>query len=192
MTIELTVTAKGQVTLRQAVLDHLGVKPGAKICVSMFARWTGRSLALRDRPATTFAMSGASSAVGSSDRSRSTRCAMRSKPVVVEHSRRHQCAGALPDMGRRSPGCGGRRGNRERRGHLDFHHRTCELAWVLKRAYRYRSNEIADAIRRVATSATWMWIGMPRRLALACLRAAVTLPTASSRPTPPVPGAVTS
>ncbi len=35
MTIELTVTAKGQVTLRQAVLDHLGVKPGAKICVSM-------------------------------------------------------------------------------------------------------------------------------------------------------------
>ena len=28
----------------------------------------------------------------------------------------------------------------------------CELAWVLKRAYRYRTNEIADAIRRVATS----------------------------------------
>jgi bifunctional DNA-binding transcriptional regulator/antitoxin component of YhaV-PrlF toxin-antitoxin module len=35
MTIELTVTAKGQVTLRQAVLDHLGVKPGAKVSVSM-------------------------------------------------------------------------------------------------------------------------------------------------------------
>ena len=35
MTIELTVTAKGQVTLRQAVLDHLGVKPGGKVCVSM-------------------------------------------------------------------------------------------------------------------------------------------------------------
>ena len=35
MTIELTVTAKGQVTLRQAVLDHLGVKPGGKVGVSM-------------------------------------------------------------------------------------------------------------------------------------------------------------
>jgi bifunctional DNA-binding transcriptional regulator/antitoxin component of YhaV-PrlF toxin-antitoxin module len=35
MTIELTVTAKGQVTLRQAVLDHLGVRPGGKVCVSM-------------------------------------------------------------------------------------------------------------------------------------------------------------
>jgi predicted nucleic-acid-binding protein len=28
----------------------------------------------------------------------------------------------------------------------------CQLAWVLRRAYRYRTNEIADAIRRVATS----------------------------------------
>ena len=35
MMIELTVTAKGQVTLRQAVLDHLGVKPGGKVSVSM-------------------------------------------------------------------------------------------------------------------------------------------------------------
>jgi bifunctional DNA-binding transcriptional regulator/antitoxin component of YhaV-PrlF toxin-antitoxin module len=31
--LELTVTAKGQVTLRQAVLDHLGVKPGEKVGV---------------------------------------------------------------------------------------------------------------------------------------------------------------
>ncbi|CBS89324.1 protein of unknown function (plasmid) [Azospirillum lipoferum 4B] len=29
--ISLTVTAKGQVTLRQAVLDHLGVKPGERV-----------------------------------------------------------------------------------------------------------------------------------------------------------------
>ena len=29
----LTVTAKGQVTFRKAVLDHLGVKPGDKITV---------------------------------------------------------------------------------------------------------------------------------------------------------------
>ena len=28
----------------------------------------------------------------------------------------------------------------------------CELAWVLKRAYRYNTNEIADAVRRIVTS----------------------------------------
>ncbi len=31
----LTVTAKGQVTLRKALLQHLGVRPGEKICVEM-------------------------------------------------------------------------------------------------------------------------------------------------------------
>jgi hypothetical protein len=35
MARELTVTAKGQVTLRRAVLDHLGVSPGAKVSVSL-------------------------------------------------------------------------------------------------------------------------------------------------------------
>ena len=35
MARELTVTAKGQVTLRRAVLDHLGVRPGAKVSVSL-------------------------------------------------------------------------------------------------------------------------------------------------------------
>ncbi len=35
MVLELTVTAKGQVTLRQTVLDHLGVKPGDKVGVSL-------------------------------------------------------------------------------------------------------------------------------------------------------------
>lgn len=35
MTIELTITAKGQVTLRRAVLDHLGLKPGDKVGVSL-------------------------------------------------------------------------------------------------------------------------------------------------------------
>jgi bifunctional DNA-binding transcriptional regulator/antitoxin component of YhaV-PrlF toxin-antitoxin module len=35
MTLELTVTAKGQVTLRRAVLDHLGVTPGAKVSVAL-------------------------------------------------------------------------------------------------------------------------------------------------------------
>ena len=28
----------------------------------------------------------------------------------------------------------------------------CELAWVMKRAYRYRTDEIADAIRRIVSS----------------------------------------
>ncbi len=28
----------------------------------------------------------------------------------------------------------------------------CELAWVLKRAYRYRTEQIAEAIRAIATS----------------------------------------
>ena len=35
MTLHLTVTAKGQVTLRRAVLDHLGVKPGESVGVSL-------------------------------------------------------------------------------------------------------------------------------------------------------------
>ncbi len=30
---ELTITAKGQVTLKQSVLEHLGLKPGHKIGV---------------------------------------------------------------------------------------------------------------------------------------------------------------
>ncbi len=35
MTLELMVAAKGQVTLRRAVLDHLGVTPGSKVSVSL-------------------------------------------------------------------------------------------------------------------------------------------------------------
>ena len=35
MALELTVTAKGQVTLRRTVLDHLCVVPGAKVSVSV-------------------------------------------------------------------------------------------------------------------------------------------------------------
>jgi len=33
--LELTVTAKGQVTLRQAVLDHMNIKAGQKVGVSL-------------------------------------------------------------------------------------------------------------------------------------------------------------
>lgn len=35
MSIELTVTAKGQITLRQAVPDHLGVAPGDRVSVAL-------------------------------------------------------------------------------------------------------------------------------------------------------------
>ncbi|HVA15409.1 MAG TPA: AbrB/MazE/SpoVT family DNA-binding domain-containing protein [Stellaceae bacterium] len=33
----LTVTAKGQITLRKEVLEHLGVHPGEKVAVDMLA-----------------------------------------------------------------------------------------------------------------------------------------------------------
>jgi len=35
MTLTLTVTAKGQVTLRRELLEHLGVRPGSKIEVDL-------------------------------------------------------------------------------------------------------------------------------------------------------------
>ncbi len=44
----------------------------------------------------------------------------------------------------------------------------CEFAWVLKRAYRYRIEEIADAIRRIITSRN---VEVDRPVAEAGLRA---------------------
>jgi hypothetical protein len=35
MPVQLSVTAKGQVTLREAVLDHLGVASGQKVLASL-------------------------------------------------------------------------------------------------------------------------------------------------------------
>ena len=35
MPLALTITAKGQVTFRQAVLDHLGLRPGDKVDVAL-------------------------------------------------------------------------------------------------------------------------------------------------------------
>src|SRR3974390_1679822 len=43
MALELTVTAKGQVTLRRAVLDHLGITPGAKVSVLVVGERTDRA-----------------------------------------------------------------------------------------------------------------------------------------------------
>jgi bifunctional DNA-binding transcriptional regulator/antitoxin component of YhaV-PrlF toxin-antitoxin module len=35
MNVELTVTAKGQDTLRKTVLDHLGIKPGQRVSAAL-------------------------------------------------------------------------------------------------------------------------------------------------------------
>jgi AbrB family looped-hinge helix DNA binding protein len=35
MPVELTITAKGQVTLKKAVLEHLGLKPGERVQVDL-------------------------------------------------------------------------------------------------------------------------------------------------------------
>ena len=47
MTITLTVTAKGQVTLRKEVLHHLGVRPGDKLNVDPL---NDRRIQLRPKP----------------------------------------------------------------------------------------------------------------------------------------------
>ena len=38
MAITLTVTAKGQITLRKEVLNHLGVRPGDKLDIDLLTR----------------------------------------------------------------------------------------------------------------------------------------------------------
>ncbi|MBC7667162.1 MAG: AbrB/MazE/SpoVT family DNA-binding domain-containing protein [Gemmatimonadaceae bacterium] len=35
MAAELSITAKGQITLKRSVLDHLGVRPGQKVGVNL-------------------------------------------------------------------------------------------------------------------------------------------------------------
>jgi len=42
MTTRLTVTAKGQVTLRKELLDHLGVRPGDRVVVELAPEHTAR------------------------------------------------------------------------------------------------------------------------------------------------------
>ncbi|MDR1799044.1 MAG: AbrB/MazE/SpoVT family DNA-binding domain-containing protein [Bifidobacteriaceae bacterium] len=44
----LTITAKGQLTLRREVLDHLGLRPGDKVAVEM---GPGRTVTLDPAPA---------------------------------------------------------------------------------------------------------------------------------------------
>jgi bifunctional DNA-binding transcriptional regulator/antitoxin component of YhaV-PrlF toxin-antitoxin module len=47
----LTVTARGQVTFRKDVLQHLGIKPGEKIKLELLP--DGRGMLKADRPAGT-------------------------------------------------------------------------------------------------------------------------------------------
>ena len=57
MTISLTVTAKGQITLRKTVLEHLGVRPGDKVDVDLLKDRRMQVRAKRGKPvATIFGM----------------------------------------------------------------------------------------------------------------------------------------
>ena len=53
MAITLTVTAKGQITLRKQVLEHLGVRPGDKVDVDLLRNRQMRLQANRGRPVET-------------------------------------------------------------------------------------------------------------------------------------------
>jgi bifunctional DNA-binding transcriptional regulator/antitoxin component of YhaV-PrlF toxin-antitoxin module len=50
MSLQLTITAKGQVTLRNAVLRHLGAKPGQKIDVAFLPDGRVELRAIDDAP----------------------------------------------------------------------------------------------------------------------------------------------
>lgn len=50
MTISLTVTAKGQITLRKTVLEHLGVRPGDRVDVDLLKDGRMQVRAKRGKP----------------------------------------------------------------------------------------------------------------------------------------------
>jgi bifunctional DNA-binding transcriptional regulator/antitoxin component of YhaV-PrlF toxin-antitoxin module len=50
MGIELKITAKGQVTLKQSVLEHLGVQPGDKVDVEQLPDGRVQLKAASERP----------------------------------------------------------------------------------------------------------------------------------------------
>ena len=53
MPITLTVTAKGQITLRKEVLEHLGVRPGDKVDADLLQGGRLQVRAKRGKPFTT-------------------------------------------------------------------------------------------------------------------------------------------
>lgn len=50
MSISLTVTAKGQITLRKTVLEHLGVRPGDRVDVDLLKDGRMQVRAKRGKP----------------------------------------------------------------------------------------------------------------------------------------------
>jgi hypothetical protein len=99
MALELTVTAKGQVTLRRAVLYHLGVRPGAKISVSLLE--DGRVELVAAAAGDDIKACAARCGERGSGRCRSKKCRRRSRRVMTgENCRRYQCSRSLSDMGR--------------------------------------------------------------------------------------------
>jgi hypothetical protein len=99
MPLELTVTAKGQVTLQRAVLDHLGVVLGPKVSVSLLEN--GRielvAAAVRDD----IKACAASSGDPGSGRSRSKKCRRRSRRAAADEDRcRYERPRPPSDMGR--------------------------------------------------------------------------------------------
>jgi len=77
---------------------------------------------------------------------------MRSRPAGVDHRHRYQCAVrylAWDDEDQVELAAGVIESGEVMAISTIV---LCELPWVLKRAYRYRTDEIADAIRRVVTS----------------------------------------
>jgi len=146
MALELTVTAKGQITLRRAVLDHLGVVPGPKSASHCWR--TDESNWPPPPPATTSKACAAHCTDRISGQSRRNtggdrggqwpvRIAVDTNVLVryltwddegqaIEAARAIEGADAIvvPTIV------------------------LCELVWVLKRAYRYTGREIIDILRR--------------------------------------------
>ena len=95
----MKVTAKGQVTLRRAVLDHLGVVPGAKVRVSLLENGRIELVAAAARDDIK-SLRGALRDPGGG-RPRSKKCRRRSRPATAGEDRgRYQRPRPLPDMGR--------------------------------------------------------------------------------------------
>lgn len=88
MPIELTVTAKGQVTLRRSVLGHLGVGPGQKLGVALLLGGRVELRPVEDLPAVAD-LRGALRRSGAATRRRPGH----------ENCRRHQCRRPLPGLG---------------------------------------------------------------------------------------------
>lgn len=153
MRVELTVTLKGQVTLRQAVLDHLGVKPGGRVDVEPLP--DGRA-ELRPAGARPIWLACAAFFAGPArSRCPCRRCRTPSRRQADREDRgRYECPGSVPDRGRCRPSPPKRRAIEEADAVFISTVVLCEVVRVLKRAYRYKAREIADTLRSLIESRT--------------------------------------